>query len=125
MSGPNRRIPTVAGEGPLATAIKQATEKQSVGTGVHGTPVGATDSHYVVYRTKAGDSEIVVQHTLGRVPQVVNYVSQEATPQATAGSVLAVALVKRNQWTVNTFRATVAVIGGGAVNDVLLTFTVG
>jgi hypothetical protein len=124
VSGPNRRIPTVAGEGPLATAIKQSTEKASVGSGAHGTSVGPLDAHYAVYRTKAGDSEIVVKHTLGRTPQVVTLVSQEATPQATAGSALAVVLVKRNQWTANTFRATVTAVAG-AVNDVLLTFTVG
>lgn len=97
----------------------------SVGDGTHGTTVGKQDAVYSVYRTKVGDStNIEVAHNLGRVPKVINLVSQEATPQATANSVVTVTLVNRAQWTSSTFRISL-LVGVGAVDNILLTFQVG
>ena len=97
----------------------------SIGTGVHGSQVGKQDAQYATYRTKAGEQDLIVPHSLGRIPSVVKLQHQEITPQAAANSHLAISLQQRNQWTASTFRARVCATVAGADHDVILTFVVG
>jgi hypothetical protein len=124
------RVPSTAVDPGGAAALTQSLGDSNLKLGgitfgkvQHGERAGKTDARYATIKTKAGQSEYEVPHTLGHAAGFCMLVGSE-NRQSPASKYIATNL-RRDLWTATTCRVDVALQGAGSMDGGELTFLVG